>query len=122
MPAVQKRITIYFDNISSLPQAYDNNIIKCLSLFLRLIHCRRTINLHSYCPMNELTRKSKYFNTAYDGATTMCAFNVDKAMVFKNDTFEYYSVDNDFFIDSKTQLDSFHSNYLFSVPIYINKT
>jgi len=82
----------------------------------------RTINLHRYCPMYELTKKLKSFNIAYDGATTMCAFNVDKAMVFKNDTFEYYSVDNDFFIEYKIQLDNFHSNYLFSVPIYIDKT
>ncbi|XP_003245535.1 uncharacterized protein LOC100574822 [Acyrthosiphon pisum] len=83
---------------------------------------RCTINLYSYCPMYELIKKLKSFNISYDGATTMCAFNVDKAMVFKNDTLEYYSVDNNFFIEYKIQLDSFHSNYLFSVPIYLEKT
>jgi len=72
--------------------------------------------------MYELSKKLKSFNIAYDSATTMCAFNDDKVMVFKNDTLEYYSMDDDFFIEYNIQLNSFHSDYLFSVPIYIDKT
>jgi len=52
----------------------------------------------------------------------MCAINFDKVMVFKNDTLEYYSLNNDFFIEYKIQLNSFHSDYLLSVPMYLKTT
>lgn len=104
-----------------------SEVVICATCYQDIVYMltynkKRTISLFKYCPMYELCEKLKSFNIVYDEDTTMCAFNVDKAMVFKNDTFEYYSVDNDFFIEYKIQLDSFHSNYLFSVPIYIEKT
>ncbi|XP_026817278.1 uncharacterized protein LOC113556504 [Rhopalosiphum maidis] len=104
-----------------------NEVVICATALDDIVYMltydqKRVISLHSYCPMFECCQKLKSFTIKYDEATTMCAFNVDKAMVFKNDTFEYYSVDNDYFIEYKIQLNSFHSDYLFSVPIYINKT
>ncbi|CAH1732177.1 unnamed protein product [Aphis gossypii] len=82
----------------------------------------RIISLHSYCPMNKFCQKLKSFTIKYDESTTMCSINVDKVMVFKNDTLEYYSLNNDFFIEYKIQLNSFHSDYLLSVPMYLKTT
>lgn len=48
----------------------------------------------------------------------MCAFNINKAMVFGNNILEYYSIDNNIYKEYATQMDSFHSNYFFSIPIY----
>ncbi|XP_025191040.1 uncharacterized protein LOC112591438 [Melanaphis sacchari] len=104
----------------------NDEVVICATSFNSMVYLlaydeNRIISLHTFCPMYEYTEKLKSFNILFDEATTMCALNHDKAMVFKNDTLECYSFYNDFFIEYKIQLNSFHSDYLFSVPIYLNK-
>jgi len=82
----------------------------------------RNIILYYYCPVNNVCQMLSTFNIIYDKDTTMCAFNADKVMVFNNYTFEYYSFENYSLIEYKIKLNSFISKYLFSVPIYENKT
>lgn len=48
----------------------------------------------------------------------MCAFNINKAMVFGYNLLEYYSIDNNIYKEYATQTDLFYSNYFFSIPIY----
>ncbi|KAE9524182.1 hypothetical protein AGLY_015427 [Aphis glycines] len=83
---------------------------------------KRIISLHSYCPINEFCQKLKSFTIKYDEHTTMCAFNIDKVMVFKDDTLQYYSIGDIIIIEYKIQLNSFHSDYLLSVPMYLKST
>lgn len=63
-------------------------------------------------------REIKRFKAVYDQDSTICAINFNKAMVFSNNKLEHYSIENNIYQEYTTQLDSFYSNYFFSIPIY----
>lgn len=76
------------------------------------------IELILYSPLVQSCKKIKRFKTMYRFGATMCAFNVNKAMVFGNTTLEIYCIDSDTLTEHTIEADSFYLNYSFSIPIY----
>lgn len=96
---------------------YLNCPLMMLNLYLAYNE-KNTIVLLNYCPIHRLYQQLKIFKTTYDPESTMCAFNVNKAFVFGNNTLEYYCIDTKECKEFTTQMDSFHSEDFISVPFY----
>ncbi|XP_025408876.1 kelch-like protein 28 isoform X2 [Sipha flava] len=87
-------------------------------VYLLAYSARYMIALYCYHPTEQLCREIKRFTTIYNPYTTMCAFNINMAMVFGKNYLECHSMAHDTNTRYKTQFDSFHSNYFFSIPYY----
>ncbi|VVC44639.1 BTB/POZ domain,SKP1/BTB/POZ domain,Kelch-type beta propeller,BTB/Kelch-associated [Cinara cedri] len=81
-----------------------------------LVSYKKTIGLHCYSPEENRYRTITIFNIEFEDGV-MCAFNDNKAMVFKNNTLSYYLLDTNVHKECTLQ-DNFYSEHFFIVPIY----
>lgn len=77
-----------------------------------------SLTLYRYCPINHLSEELISFKVKHEIGSTMCAINMNKVMVFSENTVEYYNIDDNTYKVYPSQQDSFDFNWFFSLHIY----